>query len=249
MSPPLLVRIAHEFRSAFRLEIEFEHPLSEFHLTALMGASGSGKTTVLRSLAGLERPDSGTIRFGEEIWFDSVQGTQTSPQRRGVGCLFQDYALFPHRNVADNIGFGLKGVSVRDRQDRVAELLSMLQLAGIERRYPRELSGGQQQRVALARAVASRPKLLLLDEPLSALDTPTRRELRGLIREFLKSQQIPALLVTHDPNDVRSLADRVVVLDAGRVLQTGSVDDVIACPATRRVEQLLARDADVLESA
>src|SRR5205823_4699837 len=144
--------------------------------------SGSGKSTALRCLAGLERPDRGTIRFGDEIWFDSARGIFLPPQRRRIGYLFQDYALFPHLRVAQNIAYGLAKFA---RQQRIEEITALLGLSGLEDRYPKQLSGGQQQRVALARALVCRPRLLLLDEPLSALDAPTREHLRRQLRRWL----------------------------------------------------------------
>lgn len=239
MTHELHLNFTRRFTSESRVEVVLRHPLDRFVATALMGASGSGKTTTLRVLAGLERPDHGMITFAGETWCETSQKLCRPPQQRGVGLLFQDYALFPHLNVLQNVGFGLTGQRPGERAERVGRLLDLLQLRGLERRYPQELSGGQQQRVALARTVAPRPRLLLLDEPLSALDWPTRRELRSLLREFLKSQGIPTVLVTHDPHDVLALADRVVVLEAGRVLQAGDVPEVFERPASQQVARLL----------
>jgi molybdate transport system ATP-binding protein len=197
---------------------------------------------MLRCLAGLETPDQGTVRFDGETWFDAVAGIRLSPQRRGIGYLFQDYALFPHLDVATNIAFGLQRATQAERSQRVAELLSLLRLEGLERRMPQELSGGQQQRVALARTVAPRPRLLLLDEPLSALDSPTRTELRGELRLVLQQLAIPTLIVTHDAEEVRAFADRVVVLESGRVLQAGTVREVAEQPAHPTVARFLNRN-------
>jgi molybdate transport system ATP-binding protein len=240
MTRPLHVALQHRFRSGFVLDVEFDHSLEQAGTTALVGASGSGKSTILRALAGLERMDRGQILCGEVPWFDSARGIALAPQQRDIGCLFQDYALFPHLNVHSNIAFGLRGTARPERDRRVAELLDLLQLTGLERRSPRELSGGQQQRVGLARAVARRPGLLLLDEPLSALDTPTRHDLRTLLRTFLVTEQIPTVLVTHDPTDVRTLSDQVVVLDQGQILQAGPTADVLQFPASPQVRRLLA---------
>src|ERR1700722_6113243 len=147
-------------------------------VTVLFGPSGAGKTTVLRCLAGLERPESGTIRFGDETWFDAEARVCVPPQHRGVGYLFQDYALFPHLTVEGNIAYGLGNVPKAERRNRVGEAVALLRLGGLERRFPRQLSGGEQQRGALAGAGVPHPRLLLLDEPLSALDAPTRESLR-----------------------------------------------------------------------
>jgi molybdate transport system ATP-binding protein len=240
MTGPLHVALRHRYRSGFVLEVEFDQTLDEGGTTALVGASGSGKSTILRALAGLERIDRGQILFGDVHWFDSARGIALPPQERDIGCLFQEYSLFPHLTVHSNIAFGLRGRSRVERDSRVAELLDLLQLTGLRERYPHELSGGQQQRVGLARAVARRPKLLLLDEPLSALDTPTRNDLRGLLRTFLVTEQIPTVLVTHDPADVRALSDHVVVLEEGQILQAGPTADVLQFPASSQVRRLLA---------
>ncbi|MFN9197957.1 MAG: sulfate/molybdate ABC transporter ATP-binding protein [Planctomycetaceae bacterium] len=240
MTSPLHVALRHRYRSGFVLEVEFDHSLSQGGTTALVGASGSGKSTILRALAGLEPIDTGRICLGEDLWLETSRGFTLPPQQRDLGCLFQEYSLFPHLTVQSNIAFGLRGRSRIERDRRVAELLDLLQLAGLQRRYPHELSGGQQQRVGLARAVARRPKLLLLDEPLSALDTPTRNDLRGLLRTFLVTEQIPTVLVTHDPADVRALSDHVVVLEEGPILQAGPTADVLQFPASSQVRRLLA---------
>jgi ABC-type nitrate/sulfonate/bicarbonate transport system ATPase subunit len=188
-------------------------PLDGFSVTVLFGPSGSGETTVLRCLAGLERPDPGQIRFGAETWFDTAAGVHLPPQRRGVGYLAQDYALLPHLTVAGNIGYGLVGLDATERQRRIDEMVRLFGLTGLERRYPRQVSGGQQQRVALARALARRRRLLLLDEPLSALDVPTREQLRRELRRLLAGLRVPALLVTHDRTEALALGDFVAILE------------------------------------
>jgi molybdate transport system ATP-binding protein len=203
--------------------------------TVLFGPSGSGKTTVLRCLAGLERPDAGTIRFSGETWADSLARVWVPPQLRGAGYLSQDYALFPHLTVGGNVAYGLGDFRRSDRRQRVAEMLTLFGLAGLEGRYPAQLSGGQQQRVALARALARRPRLLLLDEPLSALDAPTRGEVRRELRRLLAGLGVPALVVTHDRLEALALGDAVAVLIQGEVRQCGSVAEVFARPATLEV--------------
>jgi molybdate transport system ATP-binding protein len=200
-----------------------------FSVTVLFGPSGCGKTTILRCLAGLERPDHGLVLFGDEPWFKPDQGINLSPQRRGIGFLFQDYALFPHRTVSGNVGYALAGDV--ERGHRVAELLAAFGLDGLDDRYPHQLSGGQQQRVALARALARRPRLLLLDEPFSALDGPTRDDLRPALRRLLAGFGVPVVLVTHDRTEAMSLADHLVVMDRGRSIQQGPVDEVFTRPA------------------
>lgn len=209
----------------------FSQPAGGFHATVLFGASGSGKTTILRCLAGLERPQRGFVRLGDQTWFDAPQSIHLRPQQRGVGYLFQDYALFPHLSVERNVAYGLRGMALRERRRRVGGLLEMLALSGLEARKPHELSAGQRQRVALARAVAPRPRLLLLDEPLSALDTPTRQSVRGELRRLLAEIDTPAVLVTHDPIEAVALADRAVVLADGAVRQAGPIDEVFSRPA------------------
>ncbi len=199
-------------------------------LIALLGPSGSGKTTLLRLIAGLELPTAGSIYFGEE------NASQKTVQERNVGFVFQHYALFRHMTVAENIGFGLK---VRDRDQRPAdaeikrrasELLDLVQLSGLEKRYPSQLSGGQRQRVALARALAIEPRVLLLDEPFGALDAQVRRELRRWLREIHDRTGHTTVFVTHDQEEALELADRVVVMSQGTIEQVGSADDVYDRP-------------------
>jgi sulfate transport system ATP-binding protein len=201
-------------------------------LIALLGPSGSGKTTLLRLIAGLEFPTSGRIRFGEE------DASAKSVQERNVGFVFQHYALFRHMTVYENIAFGLR---VRPRttrpneasiRKRVATLLELIQLAGLERRYPTQLSGGQRQRVALARALAVDPRVLLLDEPFGALDAKVRKDLRRWLREIHDHTGHTTVFVTHDQEEALELADRVVVMNNGRIEQVGTADDVYDRPAT-----------------
>jgi molybdate transport system ATP-binding protein len=192
----------------------------------------------LRCLAGLERPESGRIAFASEPWFDAEKKVFLSPQRRGIGYLFQDYALFPHLSVATNIAYGLMQHPVADRQRRVAEMLELFGLLGLENRWPRQLSGGEQQRVALARVLAGRPRLLLLDEPLSALDDPTRERLRQELPRLLSCFDVPVVLVTHDRDEAAALADRLIVLSQGRVLQQGTAADVFTHPASLAVARI-----------
>ncbi len=198
-------------------------------LIALLGPSGSGKTTLLRLIAGLERPTRGAIYFGDE------DASLKTVQERNVGFVFQHYALFRHMTVADNIGFGLK-VRRRNRppdseiKRRASELLDLVQLTGLEKRYPAQLSGGQRQRVALARALAIEPRVLLLDEPFGALDAQVRRELRRWLREIHDKTGHTTVFVTHDQEEALELADRVVVMSQGRIEQVGTADDVYDTP-------------------
>ncbi len=188
---------------------------------ALFGPSGSGKSLTLQALAGLLRPDRGHIAMGERVLFDSEQGLFVPPRQRKVGFVFQDYALFPHLTVRQNAAFGLRRLfrrltAVQSR--RVDDVLEMFGLAELASCLPGEISGGQRQRVALARAVTPGPELLLLDEPFSALDQPLRVRMRREMRRLLEMLGIPAVLVTHDPEDVQALADIVAVYKEGRVV-------------------------------
>jgi molybdate transport system ATP-binding protein len=228
-------QVAIDFEKRFpagpSIEARFTLSMKGPPVTILFGPSGSGKTTILRCLAGLERPDRGRVRFGSETWFDSDRGVSLSPQQRRIGLLFQDYALFPHRDVEANVAYGLEGLSRSERVDRVAEVIELLGLQGLESRRPAQLSGGQMQRVALARALAPRPRLLLLDEPLSALDAPSRQALRMELGRLLRRLGIPTLLVTHDRTEALALGDRMAVITEGSVRQTGSVEEVFRRPA------------------
>jgi sulfate transport system ATP-binding protein len=201
-------------------------------LIALLGPSGSGKTTLLRLVAGLERPTAGRIFFGEQ------DASQKSVQERNVGFVFQHYALFKHMTVADNIGFGLRvrprGLrpSRKEIRRRASELLDLVQLSGLEKRFPAQLSGGQRQRVALARALAIEPRVLLLDEPFGALDAKVRRELRRWLRDLHEKTGHTTIFVTHDQEEALELADRVVVMSQGKIEQIGSADDIYDRPAS-----------------
>jgi molybdate transport system ATP-binding protein len=239
MTPELTADFEKRFPGGPVIRAALRLPADGFSITVLFGPSGSGKTTVLRCLAGLERPARGFIRFGEEIWFDAERGLSLPPQRRDIGYVFQEYALFPHLTVARNLAYGLGGLPARERGRRVAEMLDLLGLGGLEGRYPAQLSGGERQRVALGRALVRRPRLLLLDEPLSALDAPTREQLRRELRRLLAALVVPALLVTHDRLEALALGDRVVVLDGGRVCQSGPVAEVFSRPAGLAVARVV----------
>jgi molybdate transport system ATP-binding protein len=190
---------------------------------ALVGPSGAGKTTVLRAVAGLTRPQSGRIAAGGDTWFDGARGVCLAPDRRRVGLVFQDYALFPHMTVRQNVEYG--------RRRKADEYLERFGIAGLEGARPHELSGGERQRVALARALAREPDVLLLDEPLAALDAHTKTTVRSELQELLAGLAIPALLVTHDFEDAAALADRVGVLVDGKLLQSGTAAELVARPA------------------
>lgn len=206
---------------------------------AIYGPSGSGKTTLLRCLAGLENPTAGVIRFGNSTWFDDRMRVNLNPATRRVGVMFQDDALFPRHTVAENVAFGLAGQPRSLREASIRQLLDELQLAGLERRRPDELSAGQRQRVALARALAAKPSLLLLDEPLAALDPITRRIARTQLRQWLARYQIPSILVTHELDDVYALADELLILAGGRALQLGETVNVRRRPQSLAVAEIL----------
>ncbi len=201
-------------------------------LLALLGPSGSGKTTLLRAIAGLEPLDGGQIMFGD------ADATRLTVQQRKVGFVFQQYALFKHMTIADNIAFGLKVRSKAERPSadtihkRVAELLELVQLGGLEKRYPSQLSGGQKQRVALARALAIEPRVLLLDEPFGALDAKVRKDLRRWLRKLHRETGYTTIFVTHDQEEALELADRVVVMNKGQIEQVGTTDEVYDRPRT-----------------
>jgi molybdate transport system ATP-binding protein len=239
MSGPLTAEFEKQFRGGPRVEGRLSLPAESFSVTVLFGPSGSGKTTVLRCLAGLERPERGTIRMGDEVWLDAARRVVLPPQRRNVGFLAQDYALFPHLTVAGNIAYGLGELSEGEAGRRAGALLAMFGLSDLGPRFPRQLSGGQQQRVALARALARQPRLLLLDEPLSALDGPTREQLRHELRRWLAAAGVPVLFVTHDRTEALALADSVVVMDGGRVAQSGPVEEVFSRPASPEVARIV----------
>ena len=195
----------------------------------LFGPSGSGKTTILRCLAGLDRPQEGFIRFGEDVWFDAAAGINRSPQQRRLAYVSQDYGLFPHLTVEENIRFGM-GAEARDVPDRIETILRTVHLEGMAGRFPTHLSGGERQRVALARALARDPRLILLDEPLAALDLPLRDPMRRELRQFLRSIAVPSVIVTHDRVDALTLGDRMAVLSGGYIRQVGPVHEVFSRP-------------------
>ncbi|HYV37065.1 MAG TPA: ABC transporter ATP-binding protein, partial [Gemmataceae bacterium] len=237
MTAVLEADFAKRFANGPTIHANLRLAVSGFGVTVLFGPSGVGKTTVLRCLAGLEQPDSGRIRMADQQWYDSVRGICLPPQRRDIGYLAQDYALFPHLTVNGNIAYGLPQVSAS--LQRCAELLDLLSLTGLEERFPRQLSGGQQQRVALARAVARHPRLLLLDEPLSALDDPTREQLRTQLRHWLAQMGVPALVVTHDLTEALALGDTLAVMDQGKICQFGPVEQIINQPAGVEVARIV----------
>ena len=192
-------------------------------VVALLGPSGSGKTTLLRAVAGLETPHRGSIAIGDRVFFDAARGIDLPAEERGLGLVFQSYALWPHRTVFDNVAYGLKlrGVSVEEIKRRVEKTLSQIGLGHLAARYPHQLSGGQQQRVAIARALVYEPPVILLDEPLSNLDAKLREEARAWLRTLIVTLGLSAIHVTHDQVEAMAIADRIVLLDAGLIAQEG----------------------------
>ncbi len=197
-------------------------------ITTLLGPSGSGKTTALRIIAGLERPEQG------RVFLHDVDVSNVPVQKRGVGVVFQGYALFPHMNVRKNIGFGLRmqGLANKAIDQRVDELLDLVQLTEFAHRFPEQLSGGQQQRVAFARALAPKPNVLLLDEPFAALDTQVRRELRSWLKALHDKTHITTILITHDQREALELSEHIVVMHEGVVVQAGSPREIREQPAS-----------------
>ncbi len=200
------------------INLNVDVALAEGEFVTLFGQSGAGKTTLLRMLAGLTVPDCGRIAIGGEVWFDSEQHIDLPPQRREIGLVFQDYALFPNMTVRQNLAFALAD---KKQGGRVDELIDIMQLGALQQRLPATLSGGQKQRVALARALVRRPKLLLLDEPFSALDAETRIRLQDEILRLHRNFGLTTLIVSHDQGEVYKLSDRVLLIERGRISRNG----------------------------
>ncbi len=238
--------MASENQAGLVLRLSQERPIpldAELHcqpgeLVALVGPSGSGKTTILRAIAGLYRAAFGLVAMNGAVWQDSERGIHLPPQRRRVGLVFQDYALFPHLTVLENVALGVR-LPRRQTLDKAREWLARVHLAGLEERMPATLSGGQKQRVALARALARDPAVLLLDEPFSAVDQVTRRRLRLEMAELKHRLEQPIVLVTHDLEEAEMLADRMAVIHRGRILQQGPPLEVMQRPASAEVARLV----------
>ena len=224
--------------------------LASGEIGCLLGPSGCGKTTLLRAIAGFEPVQQGNILLGGNRV--SSVGFTTPPERRQVGMVFQDFALFPHLTIARNIGFGIRHLKGSHRKQRIDELLTLIGLADFHNRYPHELSGGQQQRIALARALAPKPQLLLMDEPFSSMDVELREELAREVRGILKSEQITAVLVTHDQHEAFAMADNIGVMQHGRLLQWDSGYDLYHRPCTPFVADFIGQgvllDGEVIDN-
>ncbi|MEO8356930.1 MAG: ABC transporter ATP-binding protein [Chloroflexota bacterium] len=222
--------------------ISFE--LSAAEILALVGPSGCGKTTTLRIIAGLERPDSGFVRLNDRVVVS--ESVFIPPEKRGVGMVFQDHALFPHLTVSENIAFGLRGQSPAQVRQTVGDMLHLVGLLPLAKRYPHALSGGERQRVALARALAPRPVLVLMDEPFSSLDADLRMEMREHVRRILKSMQATVVFVTHDQEEALYMGDRLAVLQSGHLEQIGTPEEIFHESNTRFVAEFMG-DSDFLK--
>lgn len=236
-SEPSGVTVRLRQESPILLDVELSVGAGE--ILALVGPSGSGKTTTLRAISGLYRPKAGRVLCNGTIWFDSESGICIPARQRRIGMVLQSYALFPHLSAIENVMEALADVPAKLRRQEATALLSRMHLTGLEDRRPAFLSGGQQQRVAAARALARRPDVLLLDEPFSAVDRVTRRRLRAELVELRRELPMPVIFVTHDLDDVVRLADRMCVMHGGRILQNGTVKEVMARPANPTVAELL----------
>jgi iron(III) transport system ATP-binding protein len=222
-------RVSHRFGALTAVD-DFSLSVAPGELVCLVGPSGCGKTTALRIAAGLESLQAGRVSINGQVVADAETGMALAPELRGVGLVFQDYALFPHLSVADNVAFGLRDMAGAARTERVAEVLRQVDMASYARAYPHTLSGGQQQRVALARALAPRPRLMLLDEPFSGMDARLRDEIRDATLHVLKESGAATLIITHDPEEAMFMADRIAVMRAGRLVQIDVPVDIYCHP-------------------
>lgn len=219
----------------FVLDTEFE---AQAGFTILFGSSGAGKTTLLDCIAGIARPDRGRVAIGDRILFDSSQAIDISMARRRVGYVFQDLALFPHMTVAQNVEYGLAHLSQRERRERAQSILQAFRVSELASRRARDISGGESQRVALARTLVTDPEVLLLDEPLAALDAPTKSKIIDDLREWNRAHGVPILYVTHSREEVFALGERAFVLEAGRIVAQGTPHEVMSAPLQETVAQL-----------
>jgi molybdate transport system ATP-binding protein len=239
----LRVDVEQRFASGVVVAPVLDVELAPGTILVLFGPSGAGKTTMLRQVAGLERPDRGRIQFGGDTWCDMSCGEWRSPQERRIGMVFQQPALFPHLSVRDNIEYGLSTLVAAERRQRSGELIRLLAIPELADRLPRALSGGEAQRVAVARALAPKPGLVLLDEPFASLDVPARARLRREVRSLMQRSGTPAVLVTHDRTEALALGDQIAVATGGRIRQVGPIADVFSRPADADVAASLGVEA------
>jgi molybdate transport system ATP-binding protein len=228
-------RKRHARDSEFVLDVDISAPSG---FTILFGASGAGKTTLLDCIAGLATPDSGSMRVGARVFFDAQAGVNLPVPARNVGYVFQDLALFPHLTVEGNVAYGLDRFPPTEREQRISAILDAFRIRDLRKRRPREISGGERQRVALARSLVTDPGILLLDEPLAALDSPTKAHILDDLRAWNEAHHIPILYVTHSREEVFALGDRVLVLDQGRILAQGTPHEVMGAPRQETIAQL-----------
>ena len=233
------------FEGGVRAVDDVSITIREGEFVTLLGPSGCGKTTTLNCVAGLERPDAGRISVGDDVLTDVSRRLVLPPERRDLGMVFQSYALWPHMTVHDNLAYGLRlrKVPRAEIESRIRATLDLVELSGLEKRYPYQLSGGQQQRVALARAVVAEPRVLLLDEPLSNLDAKVRERARFWLRDLQRRLGITAVYVTHDQAEALAISDRVAVMSAGRVLQYAPPNDIYERPNSRFVAEFIGRSS------
>ncbi len=229
----------------FSLDVQWE---MENELTVLFGHSGSGKSMTLQFIAGLAEPDEGRICFDDKVLFDKASRVNVPPQNRSVGYVVQDRVLFPHMTVRQNIAFGLRNVPNDEKDKRIREMIKLLYLDGLEDKFPARISGGEKQRVTLARALIGRPKVLLLDEPFSALDNPLRIEMRDLLRDIRYRFDVPIILVSHDMLETYSIADKIVIYGQGRVVRTGTPQEIFSNPLSHDVDLYMALNLPLILS-
>jgi iron(III) transport system ATP-binding protein len=238
MSSLILQGVSYAYNGT-KVVDDLDLTLGKDEIVCLLGASGCGKTTTLKAIAGLIEAKQGQVFIDGKLVSDA--NTFVSPEHRNIGMMFQDYALFPHLTVANNIGFGLSGMSKTDKQARVDEMLKLVHLVGCADRYPHQLSGGQQQRVAIARALAYKPSLLLLDEPFSNIDTQVRFELIADIRRIIKALQVSAVFVTHSKEEAFAFSDTLAVMHQGKIAQQGTPEQLFAKPRSKEVAEFLGQ--------
>ncbi|OUS74184.1 ABC transporter [Pseudoalteromonas sp. A601] len=247
MSSLILENLSYQYNDTAVIE-HLNLTVEKDEIVCLLGPSGCGKTTTLKAIAGIVTANQGKVFIDTKLVSD--EDTFLAPEHRNIGMMFQDYALFPHLTVADNIGFGLAKMSKSQKQQRVDEMLELVQLQGCAMRFPHQLSGGQQQRVAIARALAYKPSLLLLDEPFSNIDTQVRFELIADIRRIIKNQQVSAVFVTHSKEEAFAFSDTLAVMHRGKIAQQGTPEQLFSAPNSKVVAEFLGQgiylNADVL---